>query len=45
MAVPGYAWAYYRNNTNPTAGHGLVVVSSAALIIGAALGIFGRQKD
>jgi hypothetical protein len=41
-AVLGYSWATYKNNLNPVAGLGLVVLCSIGMTVGAVVGIFKK---
>jgi len=41
-AVLGYSWAAYKNNLNPVAGLGLVVLCSIGMTVGAVVGIFKK---
>jgi hypothetical protein len=40
----GYAKAVYKDNLNPGAGLGLVVLCSLGLIAGAVIGLFKKQN-
>ena len=40
----GYAWAAYKDNLNPVAGLGLVVLCSLGLVIGAVIGLFKKRN-
>jgi hypothetical protein len=43
-AAIGYVFAMYRDNINPVAGLGLVVLSSIGMVAGATIGIFKKRK-
>jgi hypothetical protein len=43
--VLGYAWAAYKNNLNPVAGLGLVVLCSLGLVAGAVIGLFKKRNS
>jgi len=40
----GYAWAVYKDNLNPVAGLGLVVLCSLGLVTGAVIGLLKKKN-